>query len=507
MALEAYRRKRDFSRTSEPAGARAGSAGSRYVIQKHDATRLHYDFRLEFDGVLKSWAIPKGIPLVHGEKRLAVQVEDHPLDYAAFEGTISAGQYGGGTVMVWDRGIFEAIEPDPAESLAKGKLSVRLRGAKLDGEWHLVRLREKDQWLLICATEQHKLVGPRADDMSAASGRTMRQIAASARKTKRAPDFVEPMKARLVDTLPGAGDWIYEVKFDGYRALGICNSGRARLVSRNEKDLSGKFPEIVDALARLGVAGSILDGEVVAADEQGRTSFQLLQQAELSRNRPAVAYYVFDLPWHAGEDIRDLPLTERKSRLRLVVPENDPVLRFSGSLEGDPKLLLAEAGRLGLEGLIAKHRASTYESGRRSGAWIKLKLVKEQEFVIGGYTEPSGSRTHFGALIVGVYEKKKLRFAAKVGSGYTEKELGALHRKLDSLATTGCPFVDLPQSRDTRWGQAITAAMMGRCHWVRPELVCQVRFAEWTGEGHLRQPVYLGLRNDKNPHEVLRESP
>lgn len=527
MSLREYSRKRDFDKTAEPAAdapARKSKA-RRFVVQKHDASRLHYDFRLELDGTLKSWAVPKGIPFAKGEKHLAVHVEDHPISYIDFEGTIPKGQYGGGTVMVWDMGTYEPLSKSPAKELSQGKLHVMLHGSKLEGEWYLVRLRNEKQWLLIKGGEDMKPVSKKQDDTSAASGRTMKELSKGDRvwhsketkkaaktpvktKSKKAsplPEFVEPMKAKLSDAPPKKGQWIYEIKFDGFRALALRGSDGARILSRNEKDLGAKFPEVMEAVSKLKVEDAILDGEIVALDPEGRSSFQLLQAYEMGQKRPPIYYYVFDLPRLNGENLKSLPLIERKARLAKLLGKAENVIRYSASLGDDAEALLKHAKALSLEGLIGKQAASHYEVGRRSGAWIKLKLVQEQEMVIGGYSEPSGTRKHFGALLVGFYEGKELKFAGKVGTGFNAALLRALHAKFKKLEIEDCPFIDLPEKRKGRYGQGITTAEMRRCHWVKPELACQVKYSEWTRDNRLRQPVFLGLREDKNAKEVVRE--
>ena len=524
MSLHEYAKKRNFERTSEPTDrARARkSTKPRFVIQKHAATRLHYDFRLEIDGTLKSWAVPKGIPLTKGEKRLAVHVEDHPLAYADFEGTIPTGQYGGGTVMIWDFGTFEFSERYPVKTIESGQLHFVLHGKKLEGEWGLVRLKsEENQWLLIKHGSDAVPISKELDDSSARSGLTMEEIAKTdatwesrpaARKVRRhrlgrvaMPAFVEPMYAKPVPR-PPAGAWSYEIKFDGYRAIALKGGDEVRLLSRNQKDLSKKFAPVTNALAELDCRDAILDGEVVALDDQGRPSFQLLQAFEKGEERPPLFYYVFDLLQLDGADLRALPLSERKPRLQKLLEDGPEILRYSVPFDADLDELLEKARSFGLEGLIGKQPGSHYESGRRTGAWVKLKLALTQEFVIGGYTPPAGGRQYFGAIIVGYFSGDSFHFAAKVGSGFSEKRLKELYEQFQSLARDECPFVDLPEKRGSRWGQAITPAEMKRCRWVEPELVCQVRFTEWTQDDKLRQPVFLGLRNDKAAHEVVRET-
>lgn len=521
MSLQEYIRKRNFTKTAEPEAKKGKGSRYSFVIQKHDATRLHYDFRLEIGGTLKSWACPKGLPFAHGEKHLAVHVEDHPIAYADFEGTIPKGQYGGGTVMVWDRGTFEPLTP--VKGLEKGKLHFTLQGEKLKGEWYLVRLRgDDDQWLIIKGGESTKPISKKNDDLSVLSGKTMKQLAQGDRvwqsketapkhigrkkvsKAAPLPVFVEPMKAKLTESAP-SGDWFYEIKFDGWRALALKGGSQARLLSRNEKDLGGKFPEIMEAVAELDAQDAIIDGEIVALDEAGRSSFQLLQAYDIGQKRPPLFFYAFDLLQLNGRDLKKKPIEERKALLEKLLGDASGIIRYSSSLGGEAENLLEHAKKLHLEGLIGKREGSLYEVGQRSGAWIKLKLLQEQEFVIGGYTEPEGSRQFFGALIVGFYKGKELIFSGKVGTGFNAKLLKSLHGSFKKIAQKDCPFANLPVPRSGKWGQGITRTEMKLCHWVEPTMVCQVKFSEWTSDGRLRQPVFLGLRKDKDATEVIRE--
>lgn len=539
MSLREYYRKRDFTRTSEPKGGGAKTKKHpRFVIQKHDASRLHYDFRLEMHGALVSWAVPKGLPLVKGEKHLAVKVEDHPLAYIDFEGTIPKGQYGGGTVQVWDRGTYEVEVQGttPTKDLEGGKLHFTLHGKKLKGAWYLVRLRDENQWLIIKGEADHKKLSKAAQEHSAASGKTMGQIAKGTRvwnsrghggngeseapapnkketnpnpmppskKRAGAPKFIVPMMARLLDNAP-PGKWSYEIKFDGFRALGYKDGDTTHLLSRNNNNLADKFPDVAEAITTLRADEAIVDGEIVALDKEGRSSFQLLQAYELGEERPPLCYYVFDVLAVNGKSVRDLPLEKRRKQLEAILPKKAGLIRFSSSLGSDAKALLKKAEALGLEGLIGKREGSVYEAGKRTGSWIKLKLVKEQEFVIGGYTNPGGSRKHFGALLVGVHQKGKLVYAGKVGTGFTEAVLRDLSKRFKALAQDKCPFVDLPEKRRGRYSQGITPAEMKRCHWLKPSLVCQLRFTEWTSDNRLRHPAYMGLREDKEPKNVIRE--
>ena len=496
--LAPYRAKRDFARTREPRGGRVPKASAAFVVQKHAASRLHFDFRLEIGGVLKSWAVPKGIPLASGERHLAVMVEDHPLDYGGFEGTIPKGEYGGGTVMLWDRGTFRVGGGDPAGALREGKLHLYLEGEKLRGEWALVRIRGEDnQWLLLKVGE---VIKPKRSvwDRSVATGRTIKEIAG----TPAMPAFVEPMKAKPATAPPSGGDWLYELKFDGYRFIGAKAGSEVRLWSRAENDFTSRFASVAKALIKLRASSALIDGELVVTDELGHPSFQLIQNADEST---PVRAFLFDLLEVDGEDLKGEPLEVRRARLAAILPRRSEVLLLSGELSGEPQRLIAEIAQRGLEGLIAKRRGSAYEAGRRSGAWRKIKCLREQEFVIGGFTAPKGSRSHFGALLVGYYRGKELIFAGKVGTGFDEKTLVALHREMIGRGIARSPFAALPTGR-SRWGSAFTRAEVARCIWVAPQLVAQVRFAEWTEDGLLRQPAFLGLRDDKLARKVVRET-
>jgi bifunctional non-homologous end joining protein LigD len=571
MGLAEYKRKRDFKKTAEPAGKplpKKVKGASRFVIQKHAARRLHYDFRLEMEGVLKSWALPKGLPWERGEKHLAVEVEDHPIEYEDFEGIIPEGQYGGGTVMVWDRGNYYVYGEQPVKSLREGKLHLVLDGKKAKGEWTLVRIRgrddEKNQWLILKTGADAKPISKKLDDQSVKTGRTMKQIAEARDaewESNRQPDespgsqfkarirkavkknendevvgrarrlptgkpgsqrgrltiaalpdlppakarFIEPMKAKLVEKPPATGDWIYELKFDGIRLITVKRDEKVSLLSRNQNDLNARFPEIVEAVKNLPARECVIDGEVVALDEEGRSSFQLLQAREMEGRKSPIYFYAFDLLQLNGKSLIGLPLEARKNVLeKLCADAGDPV-RYSGAVGSDAKRLLEEVKRRGLEGIIGKQRTSVYEPGRRSGAWIKLKCVNEQEFVIGGYTPPQGARKYFGAVMVGYYDNNKLVFAGKVGTGFTAKSLSMLHKKFQKEARDDCPFVDLPSKQNGQWVLGITPSMMKKMHWVNPKFVAQIKFAEWTRDGKLRAPVFLGLREDKKPTDIIRE--
>jgi bifunctional non-homologous end joining protein LigD len=564
MGLKKYKAKRDFLQTAEPRGGKPlpkqVRGASRFVIQKHDARRLHYDFRLQMEGVLKSWALPKGLPWQQGEKHLAVEVEDHPIEYETFEGVIPEGNYGAGTVIVWDRGAYYVYGEQPLKSLREGKLHLVLAGEKARGEWTLVRIRgrdgEKNQWLILKTGASAKPPSKKLEDQSVKTGRTMKQIAkerdaewesnreekdTSARSTLKSrikaalkkkdlehgagknetvgqatrllkalpsakPRFIEPMKARLVDEPPKHGDWLYELKFDGIRAIAVKNAKRASLISRNGNKLDSRFPEIAKAVKDLPVRECVIDGEVVALGEDGRSSFQLLQALEIEGRKAPLRFYVFDLLQLDGKSLLGVSLEQRKQVLAKICEGVGDPIRYSGEISGDVKSLLAEVKRRGLEGLIGKQRNSVYEPGRRNGTWIKLKCVNEQEFVIGGYTPPAGSRKHFGAILVGYYEGGKLKFAGKVGSGFTAKSLSMLYKKFREEERSDCPFIDLPSKQRGEWVQGITPSMMKKMHWVNPKFVAEIKFAEWTRDGKLRQPVFLGLREDKSATEVKREA-
>lgn len=561
MSLREYKAKRNFRATREPSGtAKARCEENFFVVQKHDATRLHYDFRLAMEGVLKSWAVPKGFPNMKGDRRLAVRVEDHPMGYAQFEGTIPEGNYGAGTVMVWDAGSYSVGGGDPVRALSQGKLHLTLRGEKLKGEWTLVRMKsrssgDKQQWLLLKSGDDAPAVPARAENQSVLTRRSLRQIAAdndaqwqSNRLDQRAkaslprpsklprsrthsrpspakvperntlsnlgrlppqkPGFIEPMKAVLSNKLPSGPDWIFELKFDGVRGIAVKNGRGTRLLSRNNKDLTQKYPELVQALDELPSRDAVLDGEIVALDQNGRPSFQLLQTAALpGGQRPRLHYYVFDVLELAGKDLRRLPLSRRKEIVSELLNGLADPIRFSGNIPADSQRVLKEMQARGLEGVMAKRADSKYESGRRSGAWIKFKWTREQEFVIGGYTPPQGARTHFGAILVGYFSGGKLLFASKVGTGFNEGLLKSLFHSFKKLKTPHCPFANLPEPRSARGIGGLGPAEMRRCTWIRPELVCQIRFAEWTRDGHLRQPAFVALREDKLPGEVVREEP
>jgi bifunctional non-homologous end joining protein LigD len=527
-ALAEYRRKRDFTKTSEPPPLtpRASRDGSSrlFVIQKHAATRLHYDLRLEMDGTLKSWAVPKGPPYDLHEKRLAMAVEDHPMDYARFEGVIPKGEYGGGTVMVWDIGTYGVIDGN----YWQGKLHVVFHGKKLNGEWILVKSKDRDgkgnAWLLIKGGAPMERLSQKQDDSSALTRRSMEQIAkaadavwhssrngsAAASTTAEEPSvdlaglpkarvkFIEPMLARSTTELPnGADKWIYEVKLDGYRCLAGKDSRGAHLWSRRGNSFTKDFPDIARACESLP-PDTVVDGEVVALDARGRASFNLIQHRRSKAS--AIQLYVFDILLYKGISLLGMELSERRKLLADVIAPNGESLRLSENFEAEPAALLSAAKELGLEGIIAKRKNSLYEPGKRSGAWVKYKLNHSEEFVIGGFTPGNP----FDALIVGHYEGKDLHFVAKVRNGFVPRTRREVFKKLQPLEQVECPFVNLPEKKRTPW--ALTPEEMKNCRWIRPELVAQVEFTEWTPDRHLRAAAFVGLREDKNPREVVLES-
>ncbi len=469
--LRAYKGKRDPAKTPEPFTSKRGRRKEPiFVVQRHDARRLHYDFRLERNGALASWAVPKGVPLEPGQRALAVHVEDHPLDYATFAGEIPKGNYGAGTVEIWDNGTYELVEEKP-----DGGLTVRLHGTRLDGTWTLIpaHLDGKEQnWLLM-----------RKRDESSAAAETGRRTYA-------------PMLATLTEELPSGDDWVYEVKWDGYRALGYVRAGEAKLVSRNGNDLTGRFPAVAKALAKAARSPEcVVDGEVCALDENGRPSFSAMQQGK--PGTPLV-YEVFDVLEIDGAPVLDLPLVERRERLEALLDASVKNVQVSGFF-ADGEVLLEAATVQGLEGVMAKRPGSRYLEGRRTRDWLKLKTHGRQEFVICGWTKGQGRRAgSFGALVLGTYRGKELHWVGNCGTGFDEQTIAELLAKLAPLVRDSSPLVVVPTMPKVRKGDLT---------WVEPKLVCEVRFAEWTHDGHLRAPVFEGLREDKAPQEVHREDP
>jgi bifunctional non-homologous end joining protein LigD len=463
--LREYERKRTRGTTPEPFGGRRRGGEPIFVVQRHDARRLHYDFRLERGGALASWAVPKGIPLEPGQRHLAVHVEDHPLDYATFEGEIPAGQYGAGTVEIWDRGTYELVEEK-----RDGGLTVRLAGERLRGLWALVPAKldgDEKNWLLV-----------RKRDETTAKARPRGEYS--------------PMLATLADAVPGGPGWVYEVKWDGYRALATVAGGEVTLTSRRGNDLSERFAVVARALERgVRTPDCVLDGEVCALDEQGRSSFSVMQQG----SGPLV-YYAFDVLEVDGEAVIDLPLTERRRRLATLLDSRGDTIRLSEVFD-DGEALFAAAKEQGLEGVIAKKADSRYQPGRRTGDWLKVKTHQEQEFIVAGYTKGKGRRAgRLGSLVLAVRRGGELTYAGNVGTGFSEEEIDRLVKRLRPLERSSAPFREVPTMPKVRKDDVV---------WVEPELVAEVEFAQWTHDDRLRAPVYKGIREDKDPAEVKRE--
>ncbi len=558
MALDVYRKKRKFDVTSEPRGGKVKRGGDAFVIQKHAATRLHYDLRLELDGVMKSWAVTRGPSLVPGEKRLAVQVEDHPVEYNAFEGTIPKDQYGGGTVLIWDRGSWKP-EFDPHKGLAKGHLEFSLDGKKLSGRWHLVRMQRRrgetrDKGLLITA-EDAAARGPNDPDIleekpkSVVSGRTMEKIAAAEgdavwqsnksvaenvkqiKKTKKKtgkkatkkktapkksraqlaaaevlrekparrgalPSFIPPQLATLHGTAPDGTQWIHEVKFDGYRMQALLADGKARLLTRKALDWTDKFKPVADAVARLGADSAVIDGEIVV-EKDGVSDFSALQDALKHRKVNRFVYYVFDLLQLDGAALLDKPQVARKAALAKLLDgaDRNGVIRLSEHFEASGSEMMEHARAHKLEGLISKRREAPYQPGRNEN-WVKSKCGENQEFVIVGYKDASHLKGAIGALVLGYNKDSKLRYAGRSGTGYTMETARDLWKKLQPLRRADPVFGAIPEEERGRKGI-----------WVEPKLVAEVTFRGFTAQGHVRHAVFKGLREDKPAREIVRETP
>jgi bifunctional non-homologous end joining protein LigD len=545
MALETYRKKRNFSSTPEPKGGKARKSGNSFVVQKHAARRLHYDFRLEMDGVLKSWAVTKGPSLVPGERRLAVHVEDHPLEYGSFEGTIPKGEYGGGTVILWDRGTWSPIG-DARRGYAKGQLDFELHGEKLSGRWHLVRMagkpREKhENWLLIKGDDDAARSEKDADILderpeSVTTGREIEDVAGEApgwsSKTGRIrkkgsgphastaaapassarlapdpskikgarkaalPDFVEPALATLVSSAPDGERWLHEIKFDGYRLQARIEAGRVKLLTRSGLDWTKKFGKAVPAtLQELPVGTALIDGELVVENDSGASDFSALQ-ADLGKGRSdRFCFYVFDLLFLDGYDLRALALTERKEILEQIVGPEPGAIRYSSHFNQNGDLVLRHACRLSLEGVVSKLRDAPYRSGRGK-SWLKSKCSARQEFVIAGYVPSTTSRSAIGSLVLGAYEGEKLHHVGRVGTGFTTTAAEDLFKRLERMRISSSPFAERLSAEESR-----------QVRYVRPELVAEVEFRAWTADGNLRHASFRGLREDRPAREIVREAP
>jgi bifunctional non-homologous end joining protein LigD len=540
MPLERYRQKRHPERTPEPFGAKPAGGGKQnsgvFVVQKHDARRLHYDFRLEMEGVLRSWAVPKGPSLNPADKHLAVMVEDHPLEYGDFEGVIPEGNYGAGAVIVWDRGVYTAVDPkeDAAGAVAAGKLDLALRGYKLRGAYTLVRTGRgsgssgegKQQWLLIKkrdayaneeenVTEQHPrsvLSGLAVEEMyeASAAGEAVAAELGRAGSPKTAAaleprDF--PLMFAKIGDQPVEGDqWLFEIKYDGVRALALREGDRLQMFARSGTEITGQYPEVALALRALPYQRFVIDGEIVALNDAGRPDFQLLQRRMHLQDRRDIArmslavpvcYFVFDLPAFDRFDLREMALEQRKTFLQRLVRGEGP-LRYCEHIVGRGRDFFKAVSEAGLEGMMAKLRASPYR-GRRNGDWVKIKCPRTLPFVIGGYTDPAGSRTHFGALLLGQYESDgSLRYIDKVGTGFDYEKLKRIHGLMHDCNRGTSPF------RRPRTGEP---ALPARAHFCEPKYVCEVRFGEYTNQGGIRHPSFLKLVDGSDPRECTYQGP
>lgn len=466
MTLNLYNKKRDFSKTHEPKGkVETSKSSSRFVVQYHEARAKHYDFRLEHKGVLVSFAIPKGLSQKHSEKRLAIHVEDHPVDYINFSGTIPKGNYGAGTVEIWDKGTY-STDINLTKGLREGNFKVTLDGGKLKGTWNLAQMDEKNWIAVKCKQKERMLKNPFAK--------------------------VDVQLATLVKSIPTGKNWIYEIKYDGYRTLAFRENGKTKLLSRNNLDFSTKFLSVLPALNDLSKGSSfVLDGEMVVFDENGRSNFSKLQN-EIKRKGNAFSYVIFDILALDGEDLRDKPLLERKEILKILLKNAKPNLIFSDFVKNRGKQSFEAAKKLGLEGIVAKEINSKY-SGKRNLDWQKIKCRFSQEFVVGGFVTTSQNKD-LSSILVGVYEDGKLVFVGKVGTGFDQNTRKELNKKFSKLKLDKSPFEKVDEIKTD-----------GKTVWLKPEIVAQIEFAERTSSGSLRQPSFLGLREDKNPRECVWE--
>lgn len=558
MGLETYNKKRHFNETPEPKGKTRASKGAlRFVVQKHDATTVHYDFRLEMDGVLKSWAVPKGPSLNPSDKRLAMQVEDHPFDYRTFEGVIPEGNYGGGTVIVWDEGTYETTEVDGAsrkeqeksllQQLKEGKINLVLHGKKLNGAFSLFQMKGRGEKSWILAKKKDEFASGEdisLQEQSVKTGKTLVEVAhehdtevhhpdahapvkrkpsklkateapqpkAAARPAARPttkkkvpvrqligdnpaarkadmPRNITPMLATLVDEPFDRANWFFEIKWDGYRAVAYCEDDRVELISRNLKPFTEKYAPVTDALRGLGFQ-AVFDGEIVAVNEKGLANFQVLQNWQNTPSR--LQYFIFDVLWVDGYDITGLPLVERKRILRELLAPEDEVIKYSDHVIANGNAFFKVAVSKGLEGIMAKRAESIYQPDTRTDDWLKIKVNLRQEVVIAGYTEPRRTRKFFGSLLLGVYDGDELVYVGHTGSGFNTKSLEAIYKTLQPLVTDRSPFAQQPKTNMP-------------ATWVKPKLVCEIKFTEWTKDRMARHPIFMGLRSDKKASDVTFE--
>lgn len=529
MGLMDYHKKRDFKKTAEPKGKISHTHQHLFIIQKHAASHLHYDFRLELNGVLLSWAVPKGPCFDPTIKRLAIHVEDHPVKYGSFEGIITKGEYGGGVVMLWDKGIWNPLDENPTKAYHEGHLRFELEAKKLHGRWDLFRFKDDKNWFLVKHQDEYSKSLSEYDVVieeprSVITHQTIDEIkdnyehvwtqkgATKASKTCKAhqkshqlkvfipitakkapfPESVSPQLATLVYKAPQGAQWLHEIKFDGYRMLSYIEENTVTLKSRNRIDWTSELRPIADALTHLSFKDVVFDGEVVLLDKDGKSDFQLLQNTIKSNQMAHFIYYIFDILYYDGFDLKSLPLLKRKEILRSVLPKKHPNLFYSDHIINDGDRMFHHSCELSLEGIISKKIDSSYET-KRSNSWLKVKCLKRQEFIIGGYTNPKSGRSHFGSLFLGFYnEQGELEFAGNVGTGFTQESLKELHEQLEQHVSVQNPFnTTPPKIRDA--------------HWVKPVLVAEIEFTQWTKDNHLRHPSFKGLRMDKKPGQVVRE--
>jgi bifunctional non-homologous end joining protein LigD len=525
MGLQEYKKKRRFNETPEPPGEVRKQRGNSFVIQKHHATRLHYDFRLEMEGVLRSWAIPKGPSFNPDDKRLAVLTEDHPIDYGAFEGVIPKGNYGAGNVIIWDNGSYDMVDPrTPEEGWRKGKLHFVLNGKKLKGEWVLVRgSRDPKQWIFfkvrddyatpnvdITTDRPESIISGRLVDAISEDTRTkqwvtpiereLEQYGMKAKGKSALPAITQPMLATLAEHPFDNEEWLFELKLDGIRAIAVKSGAKLDLWTRNVKTLTHRFPTLAKAFDTLPVDTVVLDGEIVALDENGQAHFQLIQpRIHLSRAKDIAAadaqipvyFYAFDLLYINGYNLMKFPLVQRKAVLRKLIDDNNGWIRYADHVEGMGKQFFNAIEKRGLEGMVAKLKKSEYQQ-TRSRYWVKIKTQHTDHFVVGGFTRPEGSRKHFGALLLGLYSNGDLIYVGRAGGGFDDRALVDTNKQVQPLVTKKCPFKEVP-------------AELRRSTWVQPRLVCEVRFNEWTSDKKLRAPVFQGFRDDVNPEQCRLE--